>query len=176
MQIVNFFYELAREHKRVNGFIYGRSYEKGAANEAHPLIWLDDPIYGASAGNTIRYTVNIDVLGIPVNDDEVLAVQSAAFTTGLSLIERIKQVRHASGFSIDGFTFVTLRDYYDNSAAGQRFTLTINQANPVDKCADDFDPDKQFPKTDALPDFLVENPEGCAIFNDGTGLPNFKLK
>lgn len=176
MQIVNFLYELAREHRRVNGFIYGRTYEKGAANEAHPLVWLDDPIYGASAGNTIRYTVNVDILGLPANNDEVLSVQGFALDTGLSMIERIKQVRATSGFSCDAFSFVTLRDYYDNNAAGQRFTLTISQANPVDRCADDFDPAKQFPKVGALPDFTVENPDGCAIFNDGTGLPNFKLK
>jgi len=175
MQIVNFFYELAREHKQVKGFIYGRSYEKGAANEAHPLVWMDDPIYGASTGGTIRYTVNVDVLGIPANDSEILDVQSEALNTGLSIIERIKQVRQFSGFSAEGFSFVTLRNYYDNNAAGQRFTITLVQANPVNKCADDFDPDKQFPKTEALPDFFVENPEGCAIFNGGTGLPNFEL-
>jgi hypothetical protein len=175
MQIVNFFYELAREHKRLNGFIYGRSYEKGAANEAHPLLWLDDPILGTSAGNTVRYTINMDVLGIPANDTEVLAVQNEAFTAGLSIIERIKVVRPVSGFSIDGFNFLTLRDYYDNNAAGVRFTLTVIQANPVDRCADDFDPTKQFPKVEALPDFLVDNPDGCAIFNDGKGLPNFKI-
>jgi len=176
MQIVNFFYELAREHKRLNGFIYGRSYEKGAANEAHPLLWLDDPIVGTMAANTIRYTVNIDLLGIPANDTEVLAVQTDAFNAGLSIIEQIKNVRAASGFSVDTWNFLTLRDYYDNNAAGIRFTLTVIQANPVNRCADDFDTDKQFPKVEALPDFLVENPDGCAIFNDSAGLPNFKLK
>lgn len=175
MQIVNFFYELAREHKRINGFIYGRSYEKGAANEAHPLLWLDDPIIGASTGNTIRYTVNLDIVGIPADNSEVLTIQSEALSAGLSIIERIKNVRSTSGFSIDSFSFITLRDYYDNNAAGQRFTLTIIQANPVNRCAVDFDPAKQFPHTTALPDFNTDAPDGCAIFHDGQGLPNFKI-
>lgn len=174
MQIVDFIYELAREHKRVNGFIYGKGYEKGAANEAHPLVWLDDPILGTGVGNTIRYTLNLDILGIPANNTEVLAVQTAAFDTGLSMFERIKNVRVMSGFSFDTYSFITLRDYYDNNAAGLRFTLTLIQANPVNRCADDFDPAKQFPKVEALPQFLVDNPDGCAVFG-GAGLPNFTV-
>lgn len=172
MEIVNLFYELARQHKQLNGFFYGKSYEKGAANEAHPLLWLDDPIYGQAINQTIRYTINIDILGVPSSDKEVLDVQTAAFNVGLTIVEKIKKIR---GYSIDGFSFVSLRDYYDNNAAGQRFTYTIVQANPVDLCADNFDPEKQFPRMGGLPEFKVDNPDGCAIFNDKTGLPNFKL-
>ncbi len=175
MQIVNFFYELARQHKRVNGFMYGKAYEKGAANDAYPLVWLDDPVYGISAGNVLRYTVNVDVLDIPANAEEVLSVQDMAFTIGLSMIERIKNVRGVSGFGIDSFNFLTLRDYYDDNAAGVRFTLTVTQANPVNRCAEDFDASKQFPTADALPDFLVDNPDGCAVFSDKAGLPNFTI-
>jgi len=174
MQIVNFFYELARQHKRINGFIYGRTYEKGAGNSVYTLAWLDDPIIGASAANTIRYTVNLDILDIPQNDADVITVQSDALDIGLSMIERIKQVRFESGFSLDNFTFLSLRDYYDDNAAGQRFTMTVIQANPVNRCAEDFDPSKHFPTIHDLPDFLVDNPDGCAIFNDNEGLPNFK--
>lgn len=175
MQIVNFFYELARQHKQIKGFIYGKSYEKGAANEAHPLLWLDDPIYGQSVNQTLQYTVNVDILGIPENDEDVLDVQTTAFNVGLAIAEKIKQTRAQTGYSIDGFSFVSLRDYYDNNAAGFRFTYTMVQANPVNRCGDDFDPSKQFPKVDALPNFKVENPDGCAIFSDKTGLPNFKI-
>lgn len=175
MQIVNILYELARQHKQVKGFYYGKSYEKGAANEAHPLVWLDDPVYGRSVNHVLTYTCNVDILGIPENDSQVQAVQSAAFAVGLTLAEKIKQVRAVTGFSLDDFTFLTLRDYYDNNAAGCRFTYTIIQANPVDRCNDDFDPAKEFPRMDALPDFTVENPDGCAIFSDKTGLPNFKI-
>lgn len=175
MQIVNFFYELARQHKQINGFFYGKAYEKGAANEAHPLIWLDDPIYGQNVNQTLSYTCNVDILGIPEDDEDVLDVQTAAFNVGLTLSEKIKQVYQSTGFKVDGFTFVSLRDYYDNNAAGYRFTYTIVQANPVNRCNDSFDPSKQFPKINALPDFKVENPDGCAVFSEKTGLPNFKI-
>lgn len=176
MQIVNFIYELARQHKQLKGFIYGKGYEKGAANEAHPLLWLDDPIYGQANNQTIQYSVNVDILGIPKNEEEVLDVQTAAFYTGLDIAEKIKDIRHHSGFSMGEYSFVSLRDYYDNNAAGYRFSYTIIQANPVDRCGMNFDPDKKFPEINALPDFKIENPEGCAIFDHKTGLPNFKIK
>lgn len=176
MQIVNLFYELARQHKKINGFFYGKTYEKGAANEAHPLLWLDDPVYGQSVNQTLQYTVNVDILGLPANDKEVLDVQTSAFNVGLSIAEKIKQAKEPRGFSVDSFTFLSLRDYYDNNAAGYRFTYTLKAVNPVDRCADDFDPSKEFPKIDALPEFNLENPDGCAVFNNKNGLPNFKLK
>jgi hypothetical protein len=175
MQIVNFFYELARQHKQIKGFFYGKAYEKGAANEAHPLIWLDDPIYGKSDSQTLSYTCNVDILGIPENGKDVLDVQTAAFNVGLALAEKIQRIYRFTGFKADGFTFVSLRDYYDNSAAGYRFTYTIVQATPVNRGNDDFDPSKQFSKIDALPEFRVENPDGCAVFIKKTGLPNFKI-
>lgn len=176
MEIVNLFYELARQHKLLKGFFYGKSYEKGAANESHPLLWLDDPIYGQTVNQTIRYTVNVDILGIPANEKEVVDVQSAAFTVGLTIAERVKQLRAQTGYSVEGFSFVSLRDYYDNDAAGFRFTYTIIQANPVNRCADDFDPAKQFSQGGLLPDFRADSPDGCAVFNDKAGLPNFKIE
>lgn len=176
MQIVDLFYELARQHKRINGFVYGRSYEKGAANEAHPLVWLDDPIYGQSSDRVVSYTCNVDILGIPENDEDVLNVQTAAIDVGFTFAERIKQTSGRTGIRPGGFTFVSLRDYYDNNAAGYRFTYTLTQANPVDRCGDDFDSGKEFPRAGALPDFAVDNPDGCAIFSDKWGLPNFKIK
>lgn len=176
MQIVNLFYELARQHKQIKGFVYGKGYEKGAANRAHPLLWVDDPLYGQSVNQVLQYTVNVDILGIPENDKDVISVQTAAFNVGLTLAEKIKKTQPKTGFSVSGFTFLSLRDYYDDNAAGFRFTYTIVQANPADRCADEFDPQKQFPQVNALPDFEVSHPDGCAVFNDKTGLPNFKIR
>lgn len=175
MVIVNFFYEIARKHKRLKGFAYGRAGGKGAGEEAHPLLWLDDPILGEQVNAALRFTVNLDILGIPATVAEIPTVQDAAFTTGLSIIEHIKTTMRASNIAVEGFSFVSLAEYYDNNAAGYRFTLRLTSANPVDRCADDFDDAKQFVKVESLPDFNTENPEGCAVFTDKSGLPNFKL-
>lgn len=178
MQIVNLFYEIARQHKLVKGFRYGKTYEKGAGSDIYPLVWLDDPILGQSVNDaTIRYTVNVDVLGIPKDDADVVAVQSAAQLAGLSFNEKIKEMNRRQEISnrTESFTFVTLRNYYDDDAAGMRFTFSIIGPNPSNLCADYFDPDKQLEKLKTLPDFKTDNPNGCAIFNDKSGLPNFEV-
>lgn len=174
MQIVDFFYDLARQHDLIKAFYYGKAYDKGAGNSIYPLVWFDDPLSFRSAGNTIQYTVNIDFLGQPVNDADVMAVQTAAFNVGLSFREKIKKQYGRIDFSVSDFNGLTLRDYYDDNAAGVRFTFNVIQANPVDRCADNFDPAKQFPLTDPLPDFAVDNPTGCAVFG-GDVLPNFEI-
>jgi hypothetical protein len=172
---------LARQHTKINAFFYGKSYEKGAGHEAHPLVWFDDPLTGATANasssNTLgvlRFTCNVDFLGIPTNEKEVLRVQSEAFNVGLEFAEKIRKA--TNGVSVPDFSFVTLRDYYDNSAAGCRFTYSIIAANPVDICADEFDPNGQFKERVGLPIFSIENPNGCAIFRDKKGLPNFTVR
>lgn len=177
MQIVNFFYELARQHDRIKGFKYGKPGAKGAGNDAYPLVWVDDPILGQSTGTgaTIQYTVNVDFLGIPTDEDEVGTVQTEALVVALTFVEKIRQVRQTSGFSTERFQFITLREYYDDNAAGVRFTFGINQANPVNRCAEDFDPLKQFPTVQALPVFEVDDADGCAVFTDKKGLPNFQV-
>lgn len=174
MQIVNFFYELAREHKRIRGFYYGKAYNKGAGNAVYPLIWVDDPIAGRSVNQTLQYIVNVDILGMPANDADIASVQQQALTIGLTIEEKIKQDR--PGFTPDGISFISVSDYYDDNAAGFRFTFTLKQANPVDRCNDDFDPDKKFSHEKALPDFSTDHPDGCAIFEDKQGLPNFRIR
>lgn len=177
MQIVNFFYELARQHAKIKGFKYGKPSDKGAGNDKYPLVWVDDPILGRSTGTgaTLQYTVNVDILGLPANDPDVGEVQGEAFLVGLDFTEKTKRDRPTTGFSLDGFSFITLRQYYDDDAAGIRFTFVINQANPVNRCADDFDPDKQIGAISPLPTFYVDDADGCAVFTDKTGLPNFKV-
>lgn len=179
MQIVDFYYMIARENLRIKSFTYGKGYQKGAGTDRYPLIWLDDPIYGQTAAQnqlkTLSWTTNVDILGIPVDDQDVIAVQAAAFLIGVGIPERAKIIYKDAGVTINGFSFTSLRDYYDDKAAGYRFTYNITQANPVDRCADDYDPDKVFTTPSSLPSFAVDSAEGCAIFEGHNGLPNFSV-
>lgn len=180
MQIIDLFAELSRQHLSINSFVYGKAYEKGPGNNVYPLVWLDDPVQFGSIDNgeiakALRYTANVDFLGLPADKTEIAAVQDAAFTVGLNFIEKIKETRAALGFGLEGFNGITLSDYYDDDAAGVRFTFTLTAGNPVDRCAEVFDPEKIFTKTSPLPNFLADNPEGCAVFNEKGGLPNFSL-
>lgn len=179
MQIVDFFYNIARENLRLKSFAYGKGYQKGAGADRYPMLWLDDPIYGQTAAqnqfNALSWTVNVDILGVPTDEADVIAIQAAAFTIGIGIPERTKVVYKTAGITITGFNFTSLRDYYDDKAAGYRFTYNLTQANPVDRCADDYDPNKVFNDPSPLPAFVVENPDGCAIFADRKGLPNFSV-
>lgn len=179
MLIVDFYYMIARENLRIKSFTYGKAYAKGAGSGRYPMIWLDDPIYGQTAAanryNALTWTTNVDILGVPLNDEDVIAVQNAAFLIGVGIAERAKAINKTTGITIEGFTFTSLRDYYDDKAAGYRFTYTLSQPNPVDRCADDYDPDKVFTNPSPLPSFVVDAPDGCAIFNDHAGLPNFSV-
>lgn len=173
MQIVNLWYELARQNKVINGFIYGRQGDKGAGNEFFPLTHLDDPLTGQSVDTTVRYICNVDILGLVTSDTTVQAVQAAAFEVGLSYWQKIRDLK--GYFRVDGFTFISLSQYTDNDAAGYRFTYTLISPNPIDKCIEYYDPAKQFPTPADFPDFKTDNPDGCAVFSEKGGLPNFKI-
>jgi hypothetical protein len=179
MQIVDFFYTIARENLRIKSFTYGRPSAKGAGSDKYPMIWLDDPITGGTQaiGNlgALQYTVNADILGVPINDNDVVNVQDAAFLIGLGIPERAKVIYKTTGVTFLGFNFISVRDYYDDKAAGVRFTYTISVASPVDRCANDYDPNKVFENAQILPQFSVDAPGGCAIFTDYVGLPNFSV-
>lgn len=176
MEIVNIFYELARQHKQMRGFRYGKGSDKGAGTDSYPLTWVDDPLSGSSSPeNVMRYTVNVDILGIPTDDADVLAVQSAALMAGLSYREQIKEMGQAVGYRVESLTFLSLREYYDDNAAGFRFTYNVITKNPLDICVEHYDPTKQISRENPLPDFQTENPTGCTVFNDKPGLPNFTV-
>lgn len=171
-QITNLFFDLARQHKTIKGFFFGKSYEKGAANEAHPLVWLDDPIVGSAVRGVVNFTVNVDILDIPQKEEDVINIQESAFRVGLLFADVISKTK---GYSVEGVSFISLRDYYDNSAAGQRFTYSIVCANPIDRCADDLDPFKTFAITSPLPNFSVSHPEGCTVFPEKSGFPKIDV-
>lgn len=175
MEIVNAFYELARQHKQIKGFRYGKTSDKGAGTDNYPLTWVDDPIQGQSqADNVLTYIVNVDILGLPENEDDVLAVQTAAFKVGLSYREQLREIQNVTGLRVSSISFISLRQYYDDNAAGYRFTYMVVSSNPLDRCEINYDPNKELSRDNPLPDFKTENPTGCAIFNNKKGLPNFR--
>lgn len=171
MQIVNIFYDLARQHKAIKGFYYGG--QRGAGNSVYPLVWLDDPLSGQASGAVASWSVNFDVLGIPETDAEIAAVQAEAFSAGLAIIEKLKGYPPGV-LQVDRFSFLTLRNYYDDNAAGVRFTVSLAQPVPGNLCVEYFDPLKEFTTPATLPNFTADNPDGCAVFADGA-LPNFNL-
>lgn len=151
-KIVDTFKDVCRKHKLIKSFIYNRTYELGSGNDAHPLLWLEDPIYitnGGQSGSIFEYSVNFSVLLIPKqNGITFQECQDLALSTGINIIEYIKKYRAKQNlFKIkDGYTGLTLQHYYDDNTAGARFSITIQMVNPTNICLLDeqFDEDKEF--------------------------------
>lgn len=174
--IIDMFRRQAREHKAIRSFYYNRNYEIGSGNEAHPLFWLEDPITGRNHANTFTNTVNFSILFIPKDDGEVANLQNLAFSIGLNIVERIKLDDSLPVSVLPSWSYLTLRNYYDNNACGCRFTVEFVQRNMQNLCLIDeqFDSQKDFEIAKPLNDFDLKTSNTCETFTNK--LPVFDLK
>lgn len=174
--IIQLFRQQAREHKTIRSFYYNRNYEIGSGNESHPLLWLEDPITGRNQGNTFSTSVNFSILHIPTSEKEVAPFQNLAFSIGLNIIERIKHQPNTSVSVQPSWSFLTLRDYYDNNACGCRFSVDLIQLNMQNLCLinEQFDESKELDEENILNDFDIAPAQNCETFVNK--LPVFDLK
>ena len=175
--IIDIFRQQAREHKLIKAFYYGRNYELGSGKEAYPLFWLEDPLRGNNRNNTFSNSVSFSILFLPQSEESVSHLQNLAFSTGLNIIERIKQGRDTLGiFITPDWDYMTLSDYYDDNAAGCRFSVNFTQANMQNLCLIDqqFDTSKEFEKGQTLKSFDLSPASNCEVFVNK--FPDFDLK
>lgn len=186
-QIVNTFYDLAREHKLVRSFRYDQpSKGLGIGDEAMPAVFLEDPIYLADTNLTngvVPVTVNFSVMitpqllqnyGVYPSTEQG---QSLCYSIGLNFIARIRQfISNGDELlkGVVGWSALGLKHYYDNDCDGVRFSLILNVKNPINFCDVDahFDPDKEFKIEEPLADIDTKGAEGCEVFSDKK-LPKF---
>ena len=174
--IIDILFELAQQNKAIRAFRYDTSAENGSGSELYPLLWIEDPILANNNdARLLRIDFNFSITGIPDTKNRVKPIQEQCFAIGLSIIEKLRKIQHSTLLSVNGFSALTLRDYYDNGAAGVRFSVSANRLNPQNLCHLDelFDPHKTFPATQELPCF--DTPPGCTVFPDKPGLPSFNL-
>lgn len=174
--IIEMFRHQAREHKTIQSFYYNRNYEMGSGNEIHPLFWLEDPLTGRNNTNTFSNTAYFSILFVPPNDNEVANLQSMAFSIGLNILERIKKDDTVQASILPTWTYLTLRNYYDNNACGCRFTVEFVQRNMQNLCLieEQFDSQKDFETHNPLNNFKVSTSSTCEVFVNK--LPVFDLK
>ena len=173
--IIDIFRHQARSHKTIRSFCYNRNYELGTGLESHPLLWLEDPIYGRNRDNIFVNTVNFSVLFLPSDSKTVAELQNLACSIGLNIIERIKAQEKTISVRPD-WTYTTLRDYYDNNACGCRFSVNCTQVNMQDLCLIDeqFDAEGEFDESICLDNFDIR-PSGNGEVYAGK-FPEFNLK
>lgn len=173
--LIDIFRTQAREHKTIRSFTYNRNYELGSGREQHPLLWMEDPIFGRNEGNVFTNAVNFSILFVPKSDAVIAELQNLAYSIGLNIIERIKLQDNGVSLRPD-WTFVSLRDYYDNGACGCRFSVNLIQQNMQSLCLIDeqFDANAEFESSQSLPEFVVDPANNCEVFV--SKFPDFNLK
>lgn len=174
--IIDIFRNQAREHKAIKAFYYNRNYEIGSGKDIYPLFWLEDPLYGRNRDNIFTNSVNFSILFVPKDKEDISSLQNLAFSIGLNIIERIKQNKEIGISITPDWTYTTLRNYYDDNAAGCRFSVNFIQRNMQDLCLIDeqFDPDKQFEQNNYLPEYNITPANNCDVFTNK--FPVFDLK
>lgn len=189
--IVELFYNLSKEHKLVRGFEYNSiSKGQGTGDELHPLVFLETPIYIGNAdtvSGSIPVTINFEVLITPqmlenwhIPQPSTEAGQNICHSIALNFVAKIRDISLNDDYSygvisVVSYSFMTLKDYYDNDCDGVRCTLVLNMRNDINYCDMDehFDPNKEFDMSKLLPDIDTDNASGCADFS--YKLPEIKL-
>ena len=177
-QIVDTFYTLSEKHKLVRSFIYGRvSKKKGTGEQLYPEVLLEDPIYlnrATPLQGQIPVQVNFTVTCLPhaFNNYNVRQLteeecQNVCHQIALSFISKIrhdnKEFFTRKGIEVSDFSFLTLRNWGDDDAAGVRCSLVLLVDNDIQLCDIDehFDPEKEFDLGDKLSTINTDNPVSC---------------
>jgi hypothetical protein len=173
--IISVFEEQARQHKIIRSFHYHRNYAMGGGNEIHPLFWLEDPVSGRNQNNTFVNSANFSILFIPKRDAQVPGLQNLAFSVGLNMLEHIRQDKDSPLGLLPDWTYMTLRDYYDNNACGCRFSTDFTHRNTQNRCLLEapFDKDKTFDGNALFKNFDLNSNENSNT--TAAQLPEFDL-
>lgn len=178
--IVDYFYNLAKEHKLIKGFRYEQINKvAGMGDDYYPLLFLEDPIFVLNESlrnGTGEAELNFEVLFTPqamenydVDQPTISFLQGLASDVALNCISRIQTDYNNDeiDFHVADYNIVTVRRWYDDNACGVRVTLKLYIVNPLQFCdiEEHFDPDKEFSFDKYLNDYNTDDPNGCAIFD-----------
>ena len=188
--IITTFYGLAKEHKLIRSFVYDRvSKGMGTGEKNYPQFFLEDPIYigdSTPLDGKVTATINFEITCLPqafsnynvkqLTEEEC---QNVCHQIALHIIARLRELNKdfdtRTGVDILSFSFLTLRNWGDDKAAGVRCTLKVSVDNDIQLCdlEEHFDPDKEFDLGSLLDDIDTDDAYGCSTFD--YKLPNIKL-
>ena len=188
--IITTFYGLAKEHKLIRSFVYDRvSKGMGTGEKNYPQFFLEDPIYigdSTPLDGKVVATINFEITCLPqafsnynvkqLTEEEC---QNVCHQIALHIIARLRELNKdfdtRTGVDIISFSFLTLRNWGDDKAAGVRCTLKVSVDNDIQLCDLDehFDPEKEFNLGNLLDNIDTDDAQGCATFD--YKLPNIKL-
>ena len=80
-------------------------------------------------------TLNIDILAFPKDNYTVLDCQNDALQIGVEIIHYIAKDETFMGrLQVHDYSFLSIDEYTDDRAAGQRLTLELVIPNPINLC------------------------------------------
>ena len=188
--IIDTFYNLSKEHKLVRSFIYDRvSKKKGTGEQSYPQVFLEDPIYiraSAPIDGKVPVQVNFDITCLPqaFNNYNVAQLteeecQNVCHSIALHFVAKLrldnKDFETRTGVDVVDYSFLTLRHWGDDDAAGVRCTINLLVDSDIQLCDIDehFDPEKEFDLGKLLNDVNTDNAASCVEFD--YKLPKIKL-
>lgn len=163
-EIIDYIGNTALKHIAVKSYKYQKRIMINQQNNHSYMQFIveDNPYFQfIKTANVYTLTLNIDIIGQPKDDTQILEVQNDAFQVGAEIIAYIERDLTYKGLlSIYDFDFLSISHFTDDNSAGQRLTLELVVPNPVNLCIldDNFDEDNmQVEETDDIDLPQVEN-------------------
>ena len=180
--VIDTFYDLSKEHKLIRSFVYDRvSKGMGTGEKNYPQCFLEDPIYildSTPLDGKVYVTVNFDITCLPhafsnynVKQLTEVECENVCHQIALNYVARLRDLNKdfdtRNGVEVVKFSFVTLRNWGDDKAAGVRCTVRLAVDNDIQLCDLDehFDPKKEFDLGKLLDDVDTDNAHGCVEFD-----------
>lgn len=142
---------------------------------------MEDPIYildSTPLDGKVYVTVNFDITCLPhafsnynvkqLTEEEC---ENVCHQIALHYVARLRELNKdfdtRNGVEVVKFSFVTLRNWGDDKAAGVRCTVRLAVDNDIQLCDLDehFDPTKEFDLGKLLDDVDTDNAHGCVEFD-----------
>ena len=144
-QIVNYIGSVGLRHKAVKTFKYQkRSLINQQNNNGYIELIIEDNAYlqQVITQNIFTGTFNVDILGFPKDDTEILSIQSLCMQIAVEIMAYIEQDTTFLGqLSIHDYDILLVSHFTDDASAGVRLSLELVIPNPINLCSfmDNFD-------------------------------------
>lgn len=144
-QIVNYIGSVGLRHKAVKTFKYQkRSLINQQNNNGYIELIIEDNAYlqQVITQNIFTATFNVDILGFPKDDTEILSIQSLCMQIAVEIMAYIEQDTTFLGqLSIHDYDILLVSHFTDDASAGIRLSLELVIPNPINLCSfmDNFD-------------------------------------
>ena len=146
-QIVNYIGSVGLIHKLVNTFKYQKRFLINQQNNnGYVELIIEDNAYlqQVITQNIFTATFNVDILGFPKDDTEILGIQSLCMQIAVEIMAYIERDGTFLGkLSIHDYDILLVSHFTDDSSCGVRLSLELVMPNPLNLCSflDNFDED-----------------------------------